>query len=412
MLKLLQTLSRRAVLLAGGAAAAAFMAAAPASAQSDKPIRIGILASIQVQLGKDIRDGAALAVEEINAKGGVLGRKLEIVIGDESNTNDAAIAALKKLTADEKVNVMVGGWSSGYALAQLPHISAAKTIYMICGAAAPAITANVAKDPDNYKYIFRTTLSSVDLARDTVDYAVNFIGKEKGIKKIAIVAESAAWTRALVPFLEKAIKDAGMEVSATEYFEIKTTDFSPVFAKIRDSGAGYMLQVVSHATSDIFIKQWADAKVPVPLGGLDAKAQEADFFSRVDGKALGQTTIVPVLRAAVTPKTIPFWDAFVKKYDRPPVYTASTAYDSVHIYAEAVKRAGTTETNAVVKALEQTDYMSTSGRIVFTQNHEMRYGTGYVRWLQVQWQKDGKRAIVWPKEKADGELINPPWITK
>ena len=63
----------------------------------------------------------------------------------------------------------------------------------------------------------------------------------------------------------------------------------------------------------------------------------------------------------MTAKTIPFWDAFVKKYDRTPVYTASTAYDSVHIYAEAVKRAGTTETNAVVKALEQTDYVSTSG---------------------------------------------------
>ena len=77
-----------------------------------------------------------------------------------------------------------------------------------------------------------------------------------------------------------------------------------------------------------------------------------------------------------------------------------------------MKRAGTVETNAVIKALEQTDYVSTSGRIVFTNNHEIRYGTGYVRWLQVQWQKDGKRVIVWPKDKANGELVNPPWMTK
>jgi branched-chain amino acid transport system substrate-binding protein len=82
----------------------------------------------------------------------------------------------------------------------------------------------------------------------------------------------------------------------------------------------------------------------------------------------------------------------------------------VHIYAEAVKRAGTTEVNAVVKALERTDYVSTSGRVVFTNTHDLRYGTGYVRWLQVQWQKDGKRAIVWPKDKADGELVSPPWM--
>ena len=123
-----------------------------------------------------------------------------------------------------------------------------------------------------------------------------------------------------------------------------------------------------------------------------------------------QTTIVPLLRAAVTPKTIPFWDAFVNKYDRPPVYTASTAYDSVHLYAEAVKRAGTTEAGALVKALEQTSFESTSGRIVFTDTHDVRYGPGYVRWLHVQWQKDGKRAIVWPKDKADGDLINPAWM--
>jgi branched-chain amino acid transport system substrate-binding protein len=409
MMDIRRLISRRIALAAGAALATALVATA-ALAQSDKPIRIGVPTSIQVQVGKDIRDGIQLAIDEINAQGGVLGRKLEAVVADESNTNDAAIAAIKKLTADEKVDVLIGGWSSGFALAQLPHVSAAKTVYLIAGAAAPTITANVTKDYENYKYIFRPMLNSVDLARDVVDYAVNYVGKERGVKKIAIVAESAAWTRALVPFLERSIKAAGIDISAVEYFEIKTTDFSPIFAKIRNSGAGYMIQVVSHATSDIFIKQWADAKVPVPLGGLDAKAQEADFFARVDGKALGQTTIVPIMRAPVTPKTIPFWDAFVKKYDRPPVYTAGTAYDAVHVYAEAVKRAGTTETNALVKALEKTDYVSTSGRIVFTESHDVRYGPGYVRWLHVQWQKDGNRVIVWPKDKATGDLINPPWM--
>jgi branched-chain amino acid transport system substrate-binding protein len=410
MIDIIRRISRRAVLLTGVGVAAAAITAATASAQSDKPIRIGVPTSIQVQVGKDVRDGVLLAIEEINAKGGVLGRKLEAIVADESNTNDAAIAAIKKLTADEKVDVMIGGWSSGFALAQLPHISAAKTIYLVIGATAPPITAGVLRDYENYKYIFRPMINSADLARDAVDYAVNFIGKEKGLKKIAIIAESAAWTRALVPTLEKGFKEGGIEVTTTEYFEIKTTDFSPIFAKIRNSGAQYMIQAVSHSTSDIFIKQWADAKVPVPLGGLDAMSQEADFFARVDGKALGQTTIVPILRAAITPKTIPFWDAFVKKFNRPPIYTASTAYDAVYVYAEAVKRAGTVETNAVIKALEQTDYPSTNGRIVFTKSHDATFGQGYVRWLHVQWQKDGKRVIVWPKDKADGDLINPAWI--
>src|SRR5687767_5878903 len=113
----------------GALGAASVLAAGPAWAQG-KPIRIGVPTSNRVQVGKDIRDGLLIAIDEINAAGGVLGRKLEAVVADESNSNDTAIAAIKKLTADEKVDVMIGGWSSGFVLAQLPHIAAAKTIFL------------------------------------------------------------------------------------------------------------------------------------------------------------------------------------------------------------------------------------------------------------------------------------------
>src|SRR6266508_1660282 len=113
----------------------------PAWAQ--KPIRIGVPAAIQVQVGRDTQDAAQMAVDEINAKGGLLGRKLETVVADETEQPEAGVNAIKKLTADEKVDVLVGGYTSGVTLAQLPHISAAKTIYIGIGAASPAITPKV-----------------------------------------------------------------------------------------------------------------------------------------------------------------------------------------------------------------------------------------------------------------------------
>lgn len=83
----------------------------PATAQ--QTIKIGVPTSVQLQVGRDTQNAAKLAAEEINAKGGVLGRKLEIVVADETENPEQGIAAIKKLTADEKVNVLIGGYTSG-----------------------------------------------------------------------------------------------------------------------------------------------------------------------------------------------------------------------------------------------------------------------------------------------------------
>jgi branched-chain amino acid transport system substrate-binding protein len=332
-------------------------------------LRIGIPTPIQLQVGRDTQDAAAIAIDEINAKGGVLGRKLQMVVADETESPEQGISAIKKLT-DEKVDVFVGGYTSGVTLAQLPHISAAKTLYLGVGAASPAITAKVKTDYENYKYIFRVNpLNSKWLATGVVDFVLNFLGKEKGLKKVAIAGESAKWVQDLVPVLKKGVVDGGMAVPMTEFFDVQTSDFSPLFSKAVSSGAEFLVVILSHASSDVFVKQWYDARVPLPIGGIDVKSQDTDFFTRVGGKSLSEVVYIGFMRAAVTPRTIPFWDSFVKRYKRNPVYTAGGAYDAIHLYAEAVARAKSVEVGAVVKELEKTDFVGTSGRLVFDQTH-------------------------------------------
>jgi branched-chain amino acid transport system substrate-binding protein len=404
-------LKRITPVIAGSALIAAALTV-PARAE-DKPILLGINTALQLQVGRDTLDGVRMAVEEINAKGGVLGRKLEVVTADEGESPKEGVAAVNKLTGDNNVNVLIGGYDSGVTLAELPHISRAQTIFLGTGSASPSIQQKVKDDYANYKYLFRVNpINSAKQAASLMDFIKGKLKGDLGYSKISILGENAKWVQDMVPYLKKNATEAGLEVPFAEFFDPQTADFSPIFAKVKDSGSQYLLIILSHAASDVFVKQWYDAKVPVPIGGIDVKSQDADFFKRVGGKAVSEVTTNFVLRKPITEKSIPWWDAFIKKYNRAPVYSAAGAYDAVYVYADAVTRAKTTDTDAVIKELEKTDYVSPRGRVKFDALHEVQDGPGNVNVIYVQWQADGERAVVWPKEVASGKMIDPPWMMK
>ena len=391
---------------------AAGLTAAPAIAQT-KPIRIGVPTAMQLQVGRDTQDAIQMAIDDINAKGGVLGRKLEMVVADETENPETGISAIKKLTADEKVDVLIGGYTSGVTLAQLPHISAAKTIYLGVGAASPAITAKVKQDYDNYKYIFRVgPIHAGHQARQVTGFISGFIKGELGISKIAIVGENAKWVQDLVPLLKKGATDAGADVRFSELFDAQTSDFSPLFSKVKDSGAQYLIVILSHASSDVFAKQWHDSRFPMPYGGIDVKSMDGDFCDRVGGKSISELAANFAVRAPLTPKTIPFFDEFKKRTNRSPVYTAFGANDSVFIYAQAVERAKSTEPNAVIKELEKTSYVGIPGTIEFDEMHDVKPGGKGPNFLFVQWQDKCERQVVFPKQQRTAAYITPAWIKK
>lgn len=382
-----------------------------------KPIKIGVHSAIQLQVGRDTVDAVKMAVDEINAQGGVLGRKFEVIVADEgeaaSEGPKVGIAAVNKLTGEDKVDVLIGGYDSGVTLGELPHIVRSKTIFLGIGSASPAIQAKVKDEYDRYKYLFRVNpINSAKQAKALLAFIGGKLKGDLGYKKIAILGENAKWVQDMVPIIKKDAEASGLQVPLSEFFDVQTADFSPIFAKLKDSGAQYLIVILSHAASDVFVKQWYDAKVPVPIGGIDVKSMDANFFDRVGGKAISEVSANFVLRAQLTEKTVPWWDKFVSLYKRPPVYTAPGAYDAVYIYAEAAKRAGTIDTDAVIKELEKTNFIGVRGRVQFDELHEVKDGPGFVNYLFVQWQDKGERVVVWPKELATGKMINPPWLSQ
>ncbi len=382
-------------------------------AQDSKPVRIGVPTSVQLQVGRDTLTAVKMAVEEVNKKGGILGRKVEFVSADETENPETGISAIRKLVADEKVDVLIGGYTSGVTLAQLPHISAAKMIYLGVGAASPSITNKVKTDYDNYKYIFRVgPINAAHQARGLVDYISNFVIGELGYKKLAIVGENAKWVQDLLPVLTKGAKEVGAEIKLSEVFDTQTSDFSPLLAKVKSSGAQYMIVMVSHGSSDIFAKQWHDAQVPVPYGGIDVKSMDGDFYSRIGGKSISQVAAYFAVRAPQSKKTVAFFDEFKKRSPNYPVYTAFFAYDAVLLYADAVKRAGSFDNDKVIKELEKTKHEGIAGEITFDENHDVQTGKGKTNLVFAQWQDKGERAVIYPKELRTGNFILPPSMKK
>jgi branched-chain amino acid transport system substrate-binding protein len=161
--------------------------------------------------------------------------------------------------------------------------------------------------------------------------------------------------------------------------------------------------------------QWKNQQVPIPMLGISSQATNSTFGKDTNDAANGvlyQGVSGPGV--PVTPKSIPFADGFKAKFGNFPSYAGYTAYDEVYYIADAVKRAGSTEADKLVDALEKTDWEGTVGRIQFYGKedpftHSIKYGKGLITGLMLQWQ-DGQQVAVWSKDVAKAQIKFPSFI--
>jgi len=161
--------------------------------------------------------------------------------------------------------------------------------------------------------------------------------------------------------------------------------------------------------------QWKNQQVPIPMFGISSQATNSSFWKDTNGAVEGVLyQSYSAAGVAVTAKTVPFVTAFQKAYGNFPSYCGYTAYDEVYYIADAIKRAGSTDSDKLVDALEKTDWVGTIGRIQFkgkdTPNpHALKIGGTTIPGLMLQWQ-DGKQVNLWPANVANGKLKFPKFI--
>src|SRR5271170_1686217 len=409
-------LQRRAAFWALGTSAAtlAFAIAAPAYAQSKDPIKIGVIAEAQAVAGSSIPQAAQLAADEINAAGGVNGRKIEIISYDDHSTAPEAVRAFQRAVNEDHVNAVIASYISEVVLALEPWTGRLKTVMVTPGAASDVITQNIAKDYDHLKYTFHGYATSTSIADATCAAAKDLLVDQLHMQSAVVMSEDAAWTTPLDEEYVKCLPGIGIKVVDHIRFSPDTTDFTPIFNKIEGEKPNVILTGISHVGVQPTV-QWKQQEVPIPMFGVSSQATNSSFWNDTTGAVEGvlyQAFAGPGV--AVSPKTLPFVAAFKAKYGNNPSYCGYTAYDEVYYLADAIKRAGSTDSDKLVDALEKTDYVGTIGRVQFKGKdspnpHALKVGPDTITGLMLQWQ-DGKQVNLWPTNVANGKLKCPAFI--
>ena len=299
-------------------------------------------------MGVSMRDGAKLAVTEINAKGGVLGRQIELIERDDEAKNERGVQIAQELINKEKVVAALGYINSGVALASQRFYQEAKIPVMNNVATASVITKQFADQPDNY--VFRNS------ANDTIQSAMiveEAIGRRK-YSKVAILADSTNYGQLGREDLEKALAAKGIKAVAIEKYNIKDVDMTPQLLKAKEAGA----QVVITYGIGPELAQIANGMVKlgwkVPMMGSWTLSM-GNFIDNAGKNADGALMPQTFIQEANTPKRKSFIEAYQKAYkvDRiPSPVSAAQGYDSVYLLAAAIAQAKSTEGPKVREALE------------------------------------------------------------
>jgi branched-chain amino acid transport system substrate-binding protein len=400
------------------------------SALAKKSIIIGCPLSTAYLYGWDAERGVKLAVEEINAKGGVnVGGQKHLFKVEVIDTRDLepgvpvseALLAVEKLILDKKADFLVGGpVRSEAALAAMPLLSKYKKVSILTtGVLTPKYHAMVAKQYDKFKYCFRIHGEARQLVGEMF---ANFgeLKQKHGFNNLFIIAQDVAHARGAAAVMKKVATKKGWNVTGVEIYPTGATDFSMGLLKAKKTKSEIINIWMDMPESAILLKQWYEMRIPaLPFGSTLAAAEQPGFWEATKGK--GEYTLCNVVNAGnapsnATPWTMKFYNAYAKRWGvEPEGLGTSSSYMAIHVLKDAIERAGSLDSDKVVTELEKTDVMGVYGRLRFDpKSHQVIPAAdpkdGAVGSI-LQWQ-NGNRVVVYPKSIAVGTIQLPPWMKK
>ena len=389
---------------------------AASSAFGQEVIKIGVIGPMQFVQGQGHWNGATMAAEEINVKGGIqVGNKkmkVELVKADSNefiNITDAT-NAMERLITRDKVDFIVGGFRTEAVLPMQDIAMEAKKIFIGVGAATDEICTRVAKDYNTYKYWFRgSPFNSTFLVRTSFIHlgTVGAILKQSlNIPKIkvAIVAEKAIWADPMIPAAEANIPKMGMEVVGVWRPSDKATDVTAELSAIQRSEAHIIFTIFSASVGITFARQAGELKIPAVQVGINVEAQKDGFWQATQKMGNYVTTLNTYARGVeYSELTRPFVETYIKRFNETPTYTADTYTAIVYTLAPTIEQAGTLDPDKLVPILENRVYKVPAGTIAYLKDaegrhlHELKWGPGGLTSLGVQWQ-DGDLKGWWPNK--------------
>jgi branched-chain amino acid transport system substrate-binding protein len=377
-------------------------------------IKIGVIGPMQFVQGIGQWNGATMAAEEINAKGGIqVGTKkmkIQLIQADSNefiNVTDAT-NAMERLMTKDKVDFVVGGFRTEAVLVMQDIAMEHKKIFIGCGAAHPQLCTRVAQNYNTYKYFFRgTPFNSTYLVRTAFIHlgtVAAILKQTLNIPKlkVAVVMEKAVWADPMVPACEATIPKMGMEIAGIWRPSDKATDVTAELSAIQSSEANIIFTMFSASVGITFARQAGELKIPAVQVGINVEAQKDGFWQATQGMGNYVITSDTYARGVeYNELTKPFVEGYLKRFGEVPTYTSETYASIVYGLAPTIEQAGTLDSDKIVSILENRVFKGTSGTLKYMKDaegrplHDITWGPGFSTGIATQWQ-DGKIVGVWP----------------
>jgi branched-chain amino acid transport system substrate-binding protein len=325
-------------------------------AVSAQDIKIGLVAALtgaSAQSGEAITRGLAIAIDELNAKGGILGRKVVLVRRDDESSPPKGLAAARELISNEKVAALFGGIDSPVSLAIIPVVNKEKIPFMGVWAAATNITKNGA----NPNYVFRVSAQDDLVDVKLIQYAM----KAYGVKKPGLVLINNPWGESNEKGLKVAAEAAKIGIAGIEKIEPTDVDMTAQLTRLKNAGADALILVANAAPGAQMMKarERMGWKVPVishwgisggrfdelvgPTAGEAHFVQTYSFFGNLNDTGKRVFTTMQSKYGVKSPADV-----------LAPVGTAN-AYDAMNLIARAMEKAKSTDGEAIRKAMYEID---------------------------------------------------------
>ncbi len=350
----------------------------------------------QAKFGEIMKRSYEMAAGEINAKGGVKGKKLALSFEDSSGKPETARAIVEKLIDVKKQPFIVGEYTSACAKAVAAVAEERKTPYLVVASADDAIT------KQNYKYVFRQNQVNDHYA----DAFVSFLRDVVKPKTIAVLYESSAFGTSGADAMERDAKKIGAAVVLKEKFETGAIDFKPLLSKVKAAQPDVIYTVSYANEAQLIMKQIKELRLDAKLfSGGAAGFAIPEFINGAKEAAeyvVSATLWTPQLKY---PGAKEFAEKYKAQYGAYPSYHGASAYSAIYVMADALGRAKNWTQDGIRDALKATDLKTAFGPVKF-EDREGYQNQNFAETLAIQVIK-GEFQTIWPKNHASMQYAFP-----
>jgi len=398
--------SRKNAIFTCAMAGAALLVGGWAGLAQAQSIKVGASLSLTgtyAKPGQYQREGYELCAEETNTRGGLLGKKVEFVVYDDQSTPATGVKLYERLITEDKVDAVMGPYSSPISEAVANVTEKYKKVMV----APLAATTSIFKRPPGKerRYIFMVVSPAEVYLEGLIDIAA-----KRGLKTVAILNEDTLFAKASAAGTAELAKKKGMQVVFQEAYPKGNTDFSAMLVKVKAANPDVVAASTYFDDAVAIVRQMKELNVNPKMLGVTVGGDLPEFHDLLKQNAeyiYGASQWEPALPY---PGQRDFVESYKRKFSREPAYHAAAGYGGCLVYLEAVKRAGSLESDKVRAELLRLEWKTAFGEYKVDQDG---FQTAH-KMVLFQWQ-DGKKVTVWPDDLAAGAKVRyptPPWTQR